>query len=65
MKLLTNLPDFLFPTGWLSILEAEELTNFDKIEYGSTEDYDPDTSDLVLLLDGRGFKDWAEIPDLS
>ena len=44
------------------MLEVEELTNLNKIEYGSTEDYDPDTSDLVVILDGRGFKDWAGNP---
>ena len=54
MKLSRNLPDFAFPKEWLSMLEADWLNNFRKIEYGSTEDYDHETSNLVMTPDGKG-----------
>lgn len=42
----------------------ERLTNLRKIEYGTTEDYDPETSNLVITSDGKSFKNWAESPSI-
>ena len=44
------------------MFEAEWYANSKPLKDGTIDDYDPETSKLVMTPDGASFKDWAENP---